>query len=283
MSDENHIHENSPLLAWARLFLKLMRRGCDTLPATMISIERPSFEIVEQRHPVIEELNSLLRADAKPVVRESSTIIFPYSQWRAKGWHLADLSRWYLNEFMPRLKGVSPKHGKTYFNRLVNYTGLKHTVAGQSAVTVNQLEEVLRLCQDAASRGTHFRESGLQMAIFDPAKDLTASARSNFPCLHQIGLSFDEDGGLQLSAFYPTQFVVERALGNYLGLCQLGLFIASELNIPFSEFTCFVATPQRGSFSKTQLRGLERSASSLFEEIESASQTTPYERQAHHL
>ena len=167
---------------------------------------------------------------------------------------------------MPRLKAVSAKHGKTYFNRLVNYTGIKQTESGLSVETVNQLAAVIRFCKDAAQRGTHFRESGLQMAVFDPAKDLTASARSNFPCLHQIGLSFDSAGALQLSAFYPTQFVVERALGNYLGLCQLGLFIASELDIPFAEFTCFVATPKRGGFSKTVLRGLENASISFLSE-----------------
>lgn len=270
MNDGTHIHATSALEAWARIFLKLMRRGCDSLPATTISVERPSPEMVEQRHPVIDHLNSLLRAEGKPLVRESSAIIFPYSQWRSKGWHINELTEWYRGEFMPRLKGVSPKHGKTYFNRLVNYTGLRQTDSGPNIETVNQLEKVIQLCQSAATRGTHFRESGLQMAIFDPAKDLTASARSNFPCLHQIGLSFDPAGGLQLSAFYPTQFVVDRALGNYLGLCQLGLFIASELNIPFAEFTCFIATPQRGSFNKAQLRDLERTASEFLEEIETS-------------
>jgi hypothetical protein len=164
---------------------------------------------------------------------------------------------------MPRLKGVSSKHGKTYFNRLVNYTGTKQTESGTTLQEVNQLATVIKFCKDAAQRNTHFRESGLQMAIFDPAKDLTASARSNFPCLHQIGLSFDSSGALQLSAFYPTQFVVERALGNYLGLCQLGLFIASELGIPFAEFTCFVATPKRGGFNKADLRELEKASAAF--------------------
>jgi hypothetical protein len=88
-------------------------------------------------------------------------------------------------------------------------------------------------------------------------------------------LSFDSNGGLQLSAFYPTQYVVERALGNYLGLCQLGLFIASELNIPFAELTCFIATPQRGKFSKSALRGLESSAAEYLEWIAPSAPVQP--------
>jgi hypothetical protein len=239
-----------------------MAQSGDSLPATMVSVYNPSHESVTPRHPLIDMLNTLLRSDGKPVVTESSAIIFPYTQWRSKSWHIDELTEWYLNEFMPRLKGVSSKHGKTYFHRLVSYTGVKRTETPDltPVVVVNQLANVIQFCKDAARRNSHFRESGLQMAIFDPAKDLTASSRSNFPCLHQIGLSFDSNGALQLSAFYPTQFVVERALGNYLGLCQLGLFIASELDIPFAELTCFVATPKRGNFNKTVLRDLEAAA-----------------------
>ena len=267
MNEQRHIIAPSPLEGWARLFLKLMQRGCESLPATMVSIINPSHETVTRRPPLEEELSSLLRVHRKPVVRETSAIIFPYTQWRAKSWHLDELTEWYLGDFMPRLKAVSPDHGKTYFYRLVNYTGLRQTKADESVQTVNQLERVIRFSKNAAKQNRHFRESGLQMAVFDPAKDLTGSALSNFPCLHQIGLSFDSNGGLQLSAFYPTQYVVERALGNYLGLCQLGLFIASELNIPFAELTCFIATPKRGDFTKTALRGLEMSASKYLEGI----------------
>ena len=126
--------------------------------------------------------------------------------------------------------------------------------------TVNQLHEVIKLCKTAASRDRHFRQSGLQLGLFDPAKDLTASALSNFPCLQQVGLSFDPAGALLLNAYYPTQFIVERGLGNYIGLCQLGLFIASELDISFGEFTCFIGSPQLGKMNKTQLRELERTS-----------------------
>lgn len=267
MNEQSHIIAPCPLEGWARIFLKLMQRGCESLPATIISISNPSHEAVTQRHPLEQELSSLLRENGKPVVRETSAIIFPYVQWRAKGWHIGELSEWYLGDFMPRLGKVSPRHEKTYFNRLVNYTGLRQTKTEREVLSVNQLEKVIQFCKNAARRNSHFRESGLQMAVFDPAKDLTESAQSNFPCLHQIGLSFDSNGGLQLSAFYPTQFVVERALGNYLGLCQLGLFIASELEIPFAELTCFIATPQRGKLTKTALRGLENSASKYLEGI----------------
>ncbi len=270
MPDENYIQSSSPLEAWARIFVKQMSHSGDSLPATVVSICNPTHESVTPRHPLIDQLNSLLRSQSKPVVSESSAIIFPYTQWRCKNWHVEELSAWYLNDFMPRLKGVSAKHGKTYFNRLVNYTGIKQSDSGQTIETVNQLAAVIKLCKDAALRRTHFRESGLQMAIFDPAKDLTASARSNFPCLHQIGLSFDSTGALQLSAFYPTQFVVERALGNYVGLCQLGLFIAAELGISFAEFTCFVATPKRGSFNKTDLRDLEKATVAFLAESASS-------------
>lgn len=260
MNEQSHIIAPCPLEGWARLFLKLMQPGCDSLPATMVSIMNPSHETVTRRHPLEEELSSLLRGDSKPVVRETSAIIFPYTKWRATAWHIGELSNWYLGEFIPRIEKVSPRHRNTYFKRLVSYTGLKQTKTEESIQTVNQIEKVIQFCKNAAQKNRHFRGSGLQMAIFDPAKDLTGSSLSDFPCLHQIGLNFDSNGSLQLSAFYPTQYIVERALGNYLGLCQLGMFIAAELDIPFVELTCFIARPKRGNFSKTALRGLESSA-----------------------
>lgn len=271
MNNPNLIYAGSPLEAWARIFLKVMRQGGTSLPASMVCIKAPTFSTVEEHHPLSEELNRLLIDSGKQPIRTSSEIIFPYSQWKTKRWNISELSRWYLEQFMPRLTAVSKKNSKTYFNRLINYTGVKQTDSGVVHETVNQLEKVLDFCKAAASRKSrpgHFRESGLQMALFDPAKDLTASALSNFPCLHQIGLSFEATGSLQLSAFYPTQFIVDRAMGNYLGLCQLGIFIASELGITFSEFTCFIATPKLGDFNKTPLRGLEKSAEQYIENID---------------
>jgi len=266
----NPIYAECPLEAWARIFLKVMKQGGKKLPATMVSIRYPTFEKVESFHPLMDELNRLLIDSGKQPIRTSAGIIFPYSQWRLKGWNISELSRWYLEEFMPKLIAISRKNSKTYFNRLINYTGVKQAGDEIKIERINQLEKVIDLCKAAASRETpgHFRESGLQMSLLDPVKDLTASAQSNFPCLHQIGLSFDDNGGLQLSAFYPTQFVVDRAMGNYLGLCQLGLFIASELNIQFSEFVCFIGTPDIGSFNKTPLRDLENSANQYIEDVE---------------
>lgn len=267
MSENNNIRGSSATEVWAHLFLKLMERGRESLRATMVTIEKPSFEMVEQRNPVVDAIDKLLRIEAKPVVRESAGIIFPYSQWRTKGWHIEELTHWYLTIFMPRLSAVSPRHGKTYFERMVNYTGWKQTQTEQKMRTVNQLHEVIQLCKKEASRDRHFRQSGLQLGLFDPAKDLTASALSNFPCLQQIGLSFDPTGALLLNAYYPTQFIVERGLGNYIGLCQLGLFIASELDIPFGAFTCFIGSPQLGKMNKTQLRHLEQTAREYLENL----------------
>ncbi|MGE0415029.1 MAG: hypothetical protein AB7Q64_23695, partial [Verrucomicrobiales bacterium] len=90
----------------------------------------------------------------------------------------------------------------------------------------------------------------------DPSAEHTAHKRKNFR-----------------ETVYPTQFIVDRAMGNYLGLCQLGLFIASELGITFSEFTCFIATPKLGDFNKTPLRDLEKSAQQFIEIIENQKPT----------
>ena len=127
----------------------------------------------------------------------------------------------------------------------------------------NQLKFIIDCCNEAKARGTHFRQSGLQMPIFDPSRDHTRSPQKNFPCLQQIGLHFMEDGGLGLSAYYPTQTIVQRAYGNYLGLCQLGVFIANQIGTEFREFVCFVGSPRMGGLSKSKLRSIETLANSL--------------------
>jgi thymidylate synthase len=116
--------------------------------------------------------------------------------------------------------------------------------------TINQLEYVVSLWKKRAEKGGRPRQSALQLACFDPAKDDTGSPLAGFPCLQQISLTYHEEGTLEINGYYPTQYMFDRAYGNYLGLCQLGHLIAHEVGARFTAMTCFIARPQLGSGSK---------------------------------
>lgn len=243
---------------WAKLFLRAMQPGANNLGPTMLTITTDdAVSMVENDHPLRKEIDSILQVKNKPRVKETAGIIFPYRAWKTRKQGIAELSDWYKSDFMPRLRSTAPAHLRsTYFDRMVDYAG----GGTNNEPTNNQLKFLIDMCVNARGHETHFRQSGLQVSIFDPSRDHTASAQKNFPCLQQVGFHFHDDGALGMSAYYPTQVVVERAYGNYLGLCQLGVFMAKELGVAFREFVCFVGSPRLGKINRTHLRGLEKSA-----------------------
>ena len=233
-----------------------MQPGVDSLGPTMLTIKtEDAVSMVEADHPLRKAIDVILQQEDSPRLKETAGIIFPYRVWKAHKFGIDDLSAWYKNDFMPRLRATAPAILRnTYFERMVNYSG----ESASEEPGNNQLKFIINQCREARERGTHFRQSGLQVSIFDPNRDHTRSAQKNFPCLQQIGFHFCDDGSLGLSAYYPTQVIVERAYGNYLGLCQLGVFMAHEMGINFREFVCFVGSPRLGKLNKTQLRNLEK-------------------------
>ena len=241
---------------WAKLFLRAMQRGVDSLGPTMLTIQTDDApSMVEKDHPLRRAIDSVLQQGNNPRVKETAGIIFPFRAWNTRKPGIEDLTSWYTKDFMPRLRDTAPAMLRnTYFERMVDFTG----EGTEGKPGNNQLKFIIDLCTEASKRGTHFRQSGLQVSIFDPIRDHTRSAQKNFPCLQQVGFHFCEDGSLGLSAYYPTQFIVERAYGNYLGLCQLGVFMAHEIGVHFREFVCFVGSPRLGKMAKSQLRDLEQ-------------------------
>lgn len=261
------IHGSDVAQVWTKLFARAMEPGCDHLGPTMVQIRTDDArQMVEFDSPVRSAIDAVLRVAGSPRVRETASLIFPYSPWRAKLLDINALTTWYVGEFMPRLKVIAPSQFRhTYFERMVDFNG---TGTSESSGN-NQLKFILDRCAETGERQTHFRQSGLQVSIFDPRRDHTRSAQKNFPCLQQLGFYFLEDGSLGLSAYYPTQVIVERAYGNYLGLCQLGVFMAHQLDIPFREFVCFVGSP-RLNFKKKDLRELESRLLELRPEIDAS-------------
>src|SRR5262249_52342487 len=159
--------------------------------------------------------------------------------------------------FLPRLKARDRRNRLgTYFERLMNFTGMQRG----KPKSVDQLSFVIDLLK---KRKKWPRQSALQIACFDPAKDHTGQPVRGFPCLQQVSLAYDDDGRFAMSAYYPTQYIFDRAYGNYLGLCNLGQFLAKETGLTFARLTCFIGRPELGDVRRGDLNQLVALARSL--------------------
>jgi hypothetical protein len=230
---------------WCKLYLKTFAALDTQLGPTMIRIlAGDEHGLCEECPAVRKELDSILMTANKPNTNETASIIFPHRVWKNNNWDIEQLSDWYLGSFLPRLKATAPsRFRRTYFERMIDYFSLGQENPDHRG---NQLKFVIDRCKDATAKGTHFRQSGLQIAVFDPARDHSREPYLLFPCLQQIGFHFPSNETLGLTAYYPTQKLVERAYGNYLGLCQLGEFVADSLGLRFTEFGCFIGSPRLG-------------------------------------
>ena len=145
-------------------------------------------------------------------------------------------------QILPRLRSVWSKNRRgLYFERMIT---------GGPSKESNQLDFALSKSQ--SRRGV--RRSALQIAIFNPSLDHSASALLGFPCLqHLVFTPVDDE--LHITAFYATQYLVERAYGNYLGLARLGQFVAHELSRELRTVTCVAGIAELDT-SKSAIREL---------------------------
>src|SRR5260370_33467252 len=252
------IVESNLSVAWARAFLHVINSedpGC-----LLVALRDFSTELPPQDAGISEALDAFLQKAGEniPTSNQTALAIIPYDRWlRMKKPEMEILKKWYLDQYLPRLKARCSKnrHG-TYFERLVAYSGAKTVNGRPEWREVDQLAHVVEIWRRGMDKGRRPRQSALQLACFDPAKDHTGSALAGFPCLQQISLTYKETGTLEINAYYPTQYLLERAYGNYLGLCQLGHFIAHQLGARLTVFTCFVGNPELGTFNKSDVAGL---------------------------
>jgi hypothetical protein len=250
--------------AWAQSFLTVMQLPADEVAPLVVSIHsledgvREDLAIREALDETLKELD--YRAHRLYTCDQTALTIFPFSYWKR---HFplpaTELFRWYLEDLLPRLKARDSRnsHG-TYFERMIAFTGLRKTRDKFEFKVVNQLEHIILDWHRPRTRPKRPRQSALQVACFDPAKDHTGQSVRGFPCLQQVSFTYDQSGGLTIHAYYPTQYIFDRAYGNYLGLCQLGLFMAHELGLRLSRFNCYIGHPELGSANKSQLRLLAK-------------------------
>lgn len=246
------IHASNLSEAWGDLFLRLMARGASNLGPVVLSIGGFDGELPLEDMAIRESLDELLAEEDLPSCDATAMTIFPYKTWvRRNRPPCGAFSSLCIDRLLPRMKSRSALNNKgTYFERMMSYQGVRTDGTDRC---VNQLDFVVELM----NRDRRQRESAIQIACFDPAKDHTGQPVRGFPCLQQIGISYGDGNGIAINGFYPTQYVVDRGYGNYLGLCQLGSFIAHETGMEFRRLNCFIGRATLGKPSKRALRPLE--------------------------
>jgi hypothetical protein len=263
------ISEDNLSYAWSRAFLLAKNGSKDLMPLT-ISIEIAEGLPVEDNR-IREAVDATLAENGKCSCAISAMTIFPFKYWKQIGQpHIKQLTDLYLTNYLPRLRARDRRNRTgTYFERMIAFEG---TARKGGKETRNQLEHIISLWP-ANANGSRPRQSALQIAIFDPAKDHNRSPRSVFPCLQQVSLAYDDSGGLAVNAYYPAQYVFDRAYGNYLGLCHLGYFMAHEMDLEFVRLNCFVGRPELGDIRKSALRTLEDFVRNLLPDDDSSRTT----------
>lgn len=267
------IIETNLSAAWGRAFLHVLDGG--EAESLIVSLRGFNGDTPPQDSAIATALDRHLRNATIPTIEQTALTIVPYQRWlRMKKPTVKDLSDWYLEDLLPRLKARCSKNRRgTYFERFVSFTGVREIGGNQEIRTLNQLDFITSLWHKRAEKGLRPRQSALQLACFDPAKDHTGQALSGFPCLQQVSLTYKATGTLEISAYYPTQYLFDRAYGNYLGLCQLGHVIAHEIGARLTAFTCFAACPELGSGSKASHKDLADLVRARLEPVDDADET----------
>lgn len=243
--------------AWVKLLSLIIQRNEKELSPVILSIGEFSDGKLNEDSRVRELLDATLTKRGICSSAISASTIFPYRHWVRLGYPPRhQLYSWYLNRFLPRIKARDPRNRNgTYFERMIAFTGVKGTIGHQEIVAKNQLEHVIGEWLRKRDRPRRPRQSALQVACLDPAKDHTGQSVRGFPCLQQVSFAYDDDDGLAVTAYYPTQYIFDRAYGNYLGLCHLGEFMAREMDLRLVRLNCYIGRPLIGSMSKTDARG----------------------------
>lgn len=231
--------------AWARLFLQIFDSGRTEISPLTFSLT--GFDTdggIAEIAGVRESLDRTLKLKKKISIETVAFTIFPDRLWKIARGDRKRLFSLYAGAF-PRYVAMNrAANGRgLYFERMTNFS---------KAVPCdgNQLEFILSSYNERAG----VRDTMLQVAIFDPARDHIKMARVGFPCLQHLSFVPTKEG-LAVNAFYATQYVFDKAYGNYLGLARLGAFMAHELNLPLARLNVTVGV--------ANLDGVKKSDASL--------------------
>jgi hypothetical protein len=231
--------------AWARLFLQIFdSRRTELSPLTLSLTGFDADGGVAETVGVREALDQTLKLKHKISVDTVAFTIFPDRLWKIARGDRSRLFSLYAGAF-PRYVAMNrAANGRgLYFERMTNFS---KAVPSDG----NQLEFILSRYNERAG----VRDTMLQVAIFDPARDHIKTARLGFPCLQHLSFVPTKEG-LVVNAFYATQYVFDKAYGNYLGLARLGAFMAHEMDLPLARLNIAVGV--------AKLDGVRKSDASL--------------------
>jgi hypothetical protein len=231
--------------AWARLFLQIFdSRRTELSPLTLSLTGFDTDGGIAEIPGVRESLDRTLKLKHKISVDTVAFTIFPERLWKIARGDRKRLFSLYAGAF-PRYVAMNrAANGRgLYFERMTNFSK-------EVPCDGNQLEFILSSYNERAG----VRDTMLQVAIFDPARNHIKMARVGFPCLQHLSFVPTKEG-LAVNAFYATQYVFDKAYGNYLGLAQLGAFMAHELNLPLARLNVTVGV--------ANLDGVKKSDASL--------------------
>jgi thymidylate synthase len=237
----NPIESNNLSVAWAEVFLTLMRPGRSEIKPLIVSVDGINEGVPEENVQIKRTLNEAL-VKHKTSCDTVANTIFPESLWNP-ALERALLYQRYLVHTWPRVKKCPANNRGTYFQRLIAFEN--------GDAPINQLEHVITTWHKK-----NHRHSALQLSVFDPRHDHTDGRRLGFPCLHQVcftPMGVNGDDGLAVTGFYATQHVFEKAYGNYVGLCRLGRFMAHEMKLKLTRMTCIAACAKLGDVNKSEL------------------------------
>jgi len=230
MSSEHYLEEPNLSRAWASALRLASARGQSEVAPLVVAVTGfDSAGHFEEDPKIRASLDALLAAEGKQSVDTVANTLFPASLWNPRAPRQFLFDRY--ARIARRLRKASRKNSRgMYFERMISGGPEGHE---------NQLEFAISTFK--AREGV--RRSVLQVGVFDPGRDHSAAAQLGFPCLQHVTFARSA-GSLQVNAFYATQYLVERAYGNYVGLCRLGRFVAHELGLPLSRFTCFTGVAE---------------------------------------
>lgn len=222
---------------WGKIFLHVMKPG--NAAPVLATLDGFEDNHVSENAAFRAQVDQFLSQAGKVCIEDNAYMIFPERLWHGHGhqnrqWLYARYGR-----LLPRLMRRDRKNCYgTYFGRMIGWMGSRRNMWQGK----NQLEHVISTWQRDRSQGSHPRITDMQVSCFSPEHDLTGQRQRGFPCLQQVGFSYDDDG-LVISALYPRQYVFDRGYGNFVGLCRLGRFMADQMGVALARLNCFVVAP----------------------------------------
>ncbi|MEQ1567183.1 MAG: thymidylate synthase [Myxococcota bacterium] len=236
-----HVHGGTLSDGWMATLRGLAGRGVDGLSPLVLTVDRFDDNEPVETPGFRGALSTELVRLGHPTVDTTCRTIFPFPLTSLGGGRDALFDRY--RQIVPRLRKHKANKKGIYFERMIAFP------SHDAEEPLNQLKTILDFWD-----GDTRRKSAFQVTTWCPERDLSKGPYALFPCLQHVAFTpMGEE--LSVTAFYATQYLLKRGYGNYLGLCRLGAFMAHEMGLRLTRFTCYAAHVPAEE-SKAELRNL---------------------------